>query len=264
MLTHGQSYILGTALKVTPKKGVQVLAKQGGWSEELAELAAIIGGLPHGRPAQGYSIYRGRSNPAPPTPYERAFELVQALCDKLYPGTDSTAVSWQDWKHLPRASEAQLDGCSLMPLGSPIQIRAASRLLMNTILYSEVTIVVVNARLEDQYISYSGGGTKNWPEFWKIFDLLASYREILARGRCIFLPATSGKLYGSVSEETRHERRAPWTQESDSIFLTPINPARLVRERSALADVLVYEKLVLPCFPSASLLDIEAFRVRLL
>ena len=104
----------------------------------------------------------------------------------------------------------------------------------------------------DGYISYSGGGRKEWNGFWPILEQLISNRELLERGRCAFLPSRSRYYTDSISSGGNDSHSAPFAQDVANIRLTPENPVA----RSPFHDVLIYEKIVLPYFPNARLSDV--------
>lgn len=218
----------------------------------LRELATLVTGMER-RPSVGYSSYAyGKEGALRKTIYEEAFECVYALCELLYPGVESTALSWEGWEHVPTTRMGCPSTYSLVPVGSAEQMRVTTSILSKTALYSDLSVAPVDVELETGYISYSGGDRKSWEAFWPIVSQLVEHRTLLATGKFAILPRAVRTVYGSVSEETIKEYGAPLVQGPGSAPYLPLNRSRL----SPLRDLLVYEEVVLPYFPGARLEDI--------
>lgn len=218
----------------------------------LPELARVVSTLsPH--PTTGYHSLTGE----PRTPYERAFELVKELCDELYPSLQHRSYVEEGWEPHDSHAPPQRLASAVVPL-EQAKMPIIARLLPMTSLYSDLTVFVVDTELEDGYISYSGtncGDRKTWRPFWPLLDVLIQHRTLLERGVAVFLPTRIEQTYASTSEERTIVHTAPLAQAVPSVSYTPFNAVQSLGA-SVVSQVLVYERLLLPIFPGATLSDI--------
>src|SRR5450759_3740419 len=114
---------------------------------ELRELATTIKSL-KGSPSFELNDLSKPQN----TAYHRAFELIETLCERYYPGTESTRYVEDYWEPQERTiPDADMSGW-LVPVPSDDKLQAISRLLSISTMYTDLTVAVVNTTLSDGYI----------------------------------------------------------------------------------------------------------------
>jgi hypothetical protein len=230
-----------------------------GRRSELRELATTIKSLEGSLSFELNDLSKPQN-----TAYHRAFELIETLCERFYPGTESTSYVEDKWE--PQEGtipDADMSGW-LVPVPSDDKLQAISRLLSISTMYTDLTVAVVNTTLSDGYISYSASGwrRRDWTSFENLRKYLVPYVQLVEQGRCVFLPYEFKDDQASMSQEVSRRRRAPLEQSPSGAPFTPANAVRAQIGRSPFTDILVYEQLVLPCFPGASLLDIANIATR--
>src|SRR5664280_398218 len=233
------------------RRSITMLGVLQRWAEmsvaELRELATTIKSL-KGSPSFELNDLSKPQN----TAYHRAFELIETLCERYYPGTESTRYVEDYWEPQERTiPDADMSGW-LVPVPSDDKLQAISRLLSISTMYTDLTVAVVNTTLSDGYISYSASGwrRRDWTSFENLRKYLVPYVQLVEQGRCVFLPYEFKDDQASISQEVSRRRRAPLEQSPSGAPFTPANAVRAQIGRSPFTDILVYEQLVLPCFPA--------------
>lgn len=189
--------------------------------------------------------------------------LVEEFCRRLYPGSLAWGSPSAGWPFsLADAFEVRSTlasvpaGATITPL-SVDTLHASAALLQRTTLYSDMSVVVLPVDVESMYLSYSLSDTlRRGPEYDAVVTANLRYPELVRKGRCLFLPRSYTHKEESMSEWSMGEFTAPVLQTSDQLTFTPANAAPTRLGRSPFVDMAVFERLVLPYFPQASLLDV--------
>jgi hypothetical protein len=224
-------------------------------TEDLAHLAELVDGF--SRAVLDTSDVRSHNfSPIDRKAYNDAFALVERLCRTFYPGSEEASYAYERWesrvsKYLPQT------GATIVPFPGEMQTQLSERLLKATTLYSDLTILVLPTNIEDGYISYSGGDRKTLPEIQPVFRYTKRYVSQLKAGRIVFLPRSSYHYEGSLSEETQRRYSAPFEQPAAQLSFLPMNlVGTSALGASPIVDLQIFDSLLLPFFPNASLNDI--------
>jgi hypothetical protein len=196
--------------------------------------------------------------------YEAA-RAIEALCMALYRHEAIEGTGW-----LPgvsgdsRVLEREIieprtpDAATLVPLLGDTHVELATNMLSKTTLYSELSVVVTPMRIEDVFLRYSGGDRRDYRGVYSsLFSHNRRYHSLVSAGRCVFLP----RVFRSDEESAggswwRHDYVAPLHQNPNEMTYLPTNPKGVRLGVSPFQDLFIYERLLLPYFPGAELVDV--------
>jgi tetrahydromethanopterin S-methyltransferase subunit F len=172
-------------------------------------------------------------------------------------GVESEAVwGWERdlQSERPEFSDPTVDVASVVPVSDTSDVAFVTTVLERTLLYSGFTALVAPVDLSLLYTSYSmndsiRGFSQGGVD--RIVSANLRHRDLVAQGRCAFVPASSTFQWGSASSDWRHRVKAPLLVQPSNSAYRPLN---LRRPAAHLEDALwIYKEIVLPYFPQADL-----------
>jgi hypothetical protein len=144
---------------------------------------------------------------------------------------------------------------ALVPVRDAADEAFYAGLVGRLVMYAQPLALVLPEQINWVATSYSGMGYSSDPaQAMRIARLVHQYRDVVREGRLAVLPTSFDRIFESVSDSDHWFARAPLLQRADAAQPLPLVSA----DWSADQSLFVYEQVVLPFFPGASVATLAA------
>lgn len=184
------------------------------------------------------------------------FEQVISMCAKIFPGElrESDEQLGYPGNIESKLWNAPIHDATIIPIAKPSPNHDLRSLTAKISLYSEVSVFVVPAKIDQWYCTYSSGiNGLGKPDYESLLQLNEQQLSLVKRGNVIFMPESCSvaeeRLFSSWIKEYRASFKQEKTCGNRAGYLT-LNPNEY--GRVDIADVesfLLFRKILLPFFP---------------
>jgi len=150
----------------------------------------------------------------------------------------------------------QTNTAGIIPLGELPDIGSLDRIVNPLTPYSDLAVYALPSEISETYVTYSGGDYTSWDSVLEVLAYNQRYRVLVDSGRGIFLPSSFVLHDETAFSSSTNLYQPPFAQSAENFRFIPENPPTAWMGKPPTSDILVYHKLLLPYFPSASLKDL--------
>lgn len=192
---------------------------------------------------------------------DNPFYILRSIAHKLYRVETEGQLDPADHTEIDAVKEPDLDYSS--PLITRIPFKRSRRylfdLLAKTTLYSDLTVMVTpytwSATLNSESC-YAEEHFERHEGFSEVLALNHRYAEAVRAGRAIFLPERLRLDHWGARGYREYNYIAPQWQRAEDMAYLPANYLPTKLGHAAHVDLTFFNRVVLPYFPEANLLDV--------
>ena len=191
-----------------------------------------------------------------PTTDSRDFLVLRDVCHALYERYQSREIYiWTDTATYPPSHTPTI----LIPVRGSAEAAGYSAILSKASLYADLIVIVLPQKLYADETSFSSQGIVrnfNQADLRHIIELNHQYSDLVAAGRCVFLPSLLECRY-DTPDDIRFTYTPPLWPRAEDVPYIPLNC------RSPLTDpqeIFLFKHILLPYFPGADIARVAKLR----